>query len=141
MNNPKDLPFATCATAALVVMAGIPARYPFLTIGRALALGVSIGLALSVRPGGLLFLAYAVVVVAVQIVRSADHTPRHLLATAGLLLVATAVATTVPLPFWPWLQQRPYVGLVEAPWAGSSWTTGATVSTRRSSMWPRRPSV
>ena len=137
MNNPKDLPFATCATAALVVMAGIPARYPFLTIGRALTLGVSIGLALSVRPGGLLFLAYAVVVVAVQIVRSADYAPRHLLATAGLLLVATAVATTVPLPFWPWLQQRPYVGLVEAlagvsnfGWGGTTIFEGADVSPR-----------
>jgi hypothetical protein len=138
MNNPKDLPFATCATAALVVMAGIPARYPFLTIGRALTLGVSIGLALSVRPGGLLFLAYAVFVVAVQIVRSADYAPRHLLATAGLLLATTAVATTVPLPFWPWLQQRPYVGLVEAlagvsnfEWGGTMIFEGADVSPSR----------
>lgn len=114
MNNPKDLPFATCATAALAVMAGIPARYPLLTLGRALALGLSIGLALSVRPGGLLFLAYAGVVVLVQVVRSADFAPRHLLATASLLLLATAVATTIPLPFWPWLQSHPYTGLLDA---------------------------
>ena len=134
MNNPKDLPFATCATAALAVMAGIPARYPFLTIGRALALGVSIGLALSVRPGGLLFVVYAGVVVAVQVARSADYAPRHLLVTAGLLLLATVVATTVPLPFWPWLQQRPYIGLVEAlagvsnfGWRGTMIFEGADV--------------
>jgi len=114
MNNPKDLPFAACATAALAVMAGIPARYPVLTPGRALALGLSIGLALSVRPGGLLLLAYAGVVVVVQLVRSADFAPRHLLATASLLLLATAVATTVPLPFWPWLQSHPYMGLLDA---------------------------
>ena len=135
MNNPKDLPFATCATAALVVMAGIPARYPFLTIGRALALGLSIGLALSVRPGGLLFVAYAGVVVAVQVARSADRAPRHLLVTSGLFLLAAVVATTVPLPFWPWLQQRPYVGLVEAlagvsnfGWRGTTIFEGADVS-------------
>ena len=134
MNNPKDLPFATCATAALVVMAGIPARYPFLTIGRALALGSSIGLALSVRPGGLLFVAYAGVVVAVQVARSADRAPRHLLVTAGLFVLAAVVATTVPLPFWPWLQQRPYVGLVEAlagvsnfGWRGTTTFEGADV--------------
>jgi len=114
MNNPKDLPFATCATAALAVMAGIPARYPLLTLGRALALGLSIGLALSVRPGGLLFLAYAGVVVIVQLVRSGDFAPRHLLVTASLLLLAAAVATTVPLPFWPWLQSHPYTGLLDA---------------------------
>jgi len=138
MNNPKDLPFATCATAALVVMAGIPARYPFLTIGRALTLGVSIGLALSVRPGGLLFLAYALVVVAVQIVRSADYTPRHLLATAGLLLVTTAVATTVPLPFWPWLQHRPYVGLVEALAGVSNFGWGGTMIFDGSDVSPKQ---
>ncbi len=135
MNNPKDLPFATYATAALVVMAGIPARYPFLTLGRALALGVSIGLALSVRPGGLLFVAYAGVVVAVQVARSADRAPRHLLVTSGLFVLAAVVATTVPLPFWPWLQQRPYVGLVEAlagvsnfGWRGIMTFEGADVS-------------
>ncbi len=135
MNNPKDLPFATCATAALAVMAGIPARYPFLTIGRALALGLSIGLALSVRPGGLLFVAYAGVVVAVQVARSADRVPHHLLVTSGLLVLAAVVATTVPLPFWPWLQQRPYIGLVEAlagvsnfGWRGTTTFEGADVS-------------
>lgn len=114
MNNPKDLPFATCATAALAVMAVIPARYPLLTPGRALALGLSIGLALSVRPGGLLFLAYAGVVVVVQLVRSRDFALRHLLVTGGLFGLATVVATTIPLPFWPWLQSHPYTGLLDA---------------------------
>ena len=114
MNNPKDLPFATCATAAFAVMAGIPARYPILTVGRVLSLGVSIGLALSVRPGGLLFIAYAGVVVAVQVLRSADYAPRRLLATCGLFFLAALLAMTVPIPFWPWLLERPYVGIVEA---------------------------
>lgn len=114
MNNPKDLPFATCATAALAVMAGIPARYPFLTLGRVLSLGVAIGLALSVRPGGLLFIAYGGVVVAVQVLRSSDYAPRHLMITCGLCVLVAVLAMTVPVPFWPWLLQRPYVGIFEA---------------------------
>lgn len=79
MRAPKDLPLATCATVALAVMAGIPARYPFLTVGRVLALGVSIGLALSVCPGGVLFIAYAGVVVAgAPVLRSRAPPPADL---------------------------------------------------------------
>ena len=138
MNNPKDLPFAACATAALAVMAGIPASYPLLTLGRVLALGLSIGLALSVRPGGMLLLAYAGVVVVVQVVRSGDFAPRHLLVTASLFLLATAVATTVPLPFWPWLQSHPYTGLLDAlsgvshfQWRGMMIFNGSEVHSMR----------
>lgn len=137
MNNPKDLPFAACATAALAAMAGIPSRYPFLTLKRALALGLTIGLALSVRPGGLLFVAYTGVVVAVQVVRARDADPRHLLVTCGLFLLAVLVATTIPLAFWPWLLGRPYLGLIEAvagvthfEWHGTTLFEGADVDVR-----------
>ena len=114
MNNPKDLPFATLATAALVVMAGIPARYPFLTWPRVAGLALTIGLCLSVRPGGMLFLAFAGGVLVVQVARSRDRDWRRLGATAARLALLTLLALTVPLPFWPWLQSRPYVGLAEA---------------------------
>jgi hypothetical protein len=112
MNNPKDLPFATLSTAALFVMAGIPARYPFLTWPRVAGLGLAIGLALSVRPGGLLLVGYAAAVLAVQSLRSRDG--RHLPVTAALFTAAMLLALTVPLLFWPWLQTRPYVGLPSA---------------------------
>ncbi len=138
MNNPKDLPFAACATASLAVMAGIPARFPFLTASRAVALGVAIGLSLGVRPGGLLFLGYACVVVAVQVVRSGERDLRRLGTTAGMYLLVVAIATTVPLPFWPWLQQTPYVGLIDAlagvshfEWRGTVLFDGAEVHSMR----------
>lgn len=138
MNNPKDLPFAAAATAALAVLAGVPARYPVLPLARALTLGLAIGLALAIRPGGLLFLAYAGLVLAVQTWRARDWTPRHLATTAAMLLLTTALATTLPLPVWPWLQQHPYTGLLEAlagvshfEWSGTMIFQGADVHSRR----------
>jgi 4-amino-4-deoxy-L-arabinose transferase-like glycosyltransferase len=138
MNNPKDLPFATCATAALAVLAAIPARYPVLTSGRVVALGGFIGLSLSVRPGGLLFLGYAGVVVALQLARSASLDRTRVLVTAGQFLVVAFIATTVPLAFWPWLQSHPYVGLLEAlngvsrfQWRGMMVFNGGEVNSMR----------
>lgn len=92
MNNPKDLPFATLSTAALFVMAGIPARYPFLTWPRVAGLTLAIGLCLSVRPGGLLFIGYAGCVLAVQVLRSRDLDWRHLGVTAALFALVTLLA-------------------------------------------------
>jgi hypothetical protein len=114
MNNPKDIPFAALGTSALFVMAGIPARYPFLTWPRIAGLALTIGLCLSVRPVGVLFLVYAGGVLAVQVLRSRDFDWRRLVMTAALFAVVTLLALTVPLPFWPWLQTRPYAGVVEA---------------------------
>lgn len=114
MNNPKDIPFAAMAAAALYAMALIPSRYPWLPVRVAAALAVTIGLSLSIRPGGLLFLAYAGVVLAVAVLRARDFSPRHLLVTAAAFGAVVLVATTIPLPLWPWLQTRPYLGLLEA---------------------------
>jgi hypothetical protein len=113
MNNPKDIPFAAAATAALAAMAAVPAIHPLLTWRRAVLLGLAIGAALAIRPGGLLFLGYAGVVLLVQGVR-ARLTHRQTAATALGYACVVAIATTVPLPFWPWLQREPYLGLLSA---------------------------
>jgi hypothetical protein len=113
MNNPKDIPFAAAATAALAAMAAVPAIHPLLTWRRAVLLGLAIGAALAIRPGGLLFLGYAGVVLLVQGVR-ARLTHRQMAATALGYACVVAIATTVPLPFWPWLQREPYLGLLSA---------------------------
>ena len=140
MNNPKDIPFAALATAALFVIAGIPARYPFLTWPRVAGLALTIGLALSVRPGGLLLLGYAGCALAVQVLRSRDFDWRRLAGTAARFALVALLAMTVPLPFWPWLQTRPYLGLIEAladvsnfEWNGSVLLDGRDV---RATMLP-----
>ena len=114
MNNPKDIPFAAFAGLTLVGLCSIRPSYPYLPVRVASGLAVAIGLALAVRPGGVLFLFYAAGAVAIAVVRQRDVRVRHLLVTAAMLALVTAVATTIPLAVWPWLQTRPYVGLIEA---------------------------
>jgi hypothetical protein len=134
MNNPKDIPFAALATAALYVISRIPARYPFLTWARVAGLALTIGLALGVRPGGMLLLGYAGVALAVQVARSRDFDPLRLAGTAARFALMALLAMTVPLPFWPWLQTRPFIGLTEAladvsnfAWNGSVLLAGRDV--------------
>jgi hypothetical protein len=113
MNNPKDMPFATASTAALAVMAAIPATSPLLTWRRSLALGVAVGATLAIRPGGLLLLGYVATVMLVQGLR-ARLTWRQTALAVGHFAGVVIIATTLPLPFWPWLQREPYLGLLSA---------------------------
>ena len=113
MNNPKDVPFAAASTAALAAMAAIPAAAPLLTWRRTAALGVAIGATLAIRPGGLLLLGYAAVVLLVQGFR-ARVAWREAAAVAVHFACLVLLATTLPLPFWPWLQREPYIGLLSA---------------------------
>ena len=114
MNNPKDIPFAALGAWSLYAMSGIRGTYPYLPLKIAAGIGLAIGLSLSVRPGGLLFVAYAAGLVLSAVVSNHERSPRRLAATAGSFLVLTFVATTVPMPFWPWLQTHPYIGLIDA---------------------------
>ena len=134
MNNPKDVPFATTATIALVAMAAVPAAHPLLTWPRTVGLGLSIGAALAIRPGGLLLLGYAAVVLLVQGWRARPWTLGQLAQVGVRFAIVVGLATTVPLPFWPWLQHAPYVGLLEAAqgvshfeWRGTMIFRGADV--------------
>ncbi|MGH9311199.1 MAG: hypothetical protein ACRD1U_17615 [Vicinamibacterales bacterium] len=114
MNNPKDIPFAALGAWSLYAMSGIRGTYPYLPLKVAAGIGLAIGLSLSVRPGGLLFVAYAAGLVLAAVVSNREHNLRRLAATAGSFVVLTFVATTVPMPFWPWLQTHPYIGLIDA---------------------------
>jgi hypothetical protein len=114
MNNPKDLPFATTATAVLAVMAALPRRFPYLPLNRVLGLGVTVGLALAVRPGGLLLVGYVGLWVAASIVVERDRNRRQLAHTAAALAAILAIALIVPMPVWPYLWERPLIGAFEA---------------------------
>lgn len=138
MNNPKDLPFAACATAALALMASLPATAPVLPLAKGLAIGVAVGLALAVRPGGVLLLGYLGVVVLVQTVRSRRLDTPALARTAGALGLAVAVAVVLPMAVWPWLQTRPVLGLWDAvagvsrfEWRGTMLFDGEQVHSMR----------
>jgi hypothetical protein len=134
-NNPKDIPFAAFAALTLLALTFIRCRYPYLGARLIVALGLAIGASLAVRPGGLLLLLYAVGAVAVAMVRDWPIRARPLAVTVAALALVAFVATTVPLPFWPWLQAHPYTGLLDAvrgvshfEWHGTMLFDGRNVS-------------
>ena len=114
MNNPKDIPFAALAAWSLFAISGIRLTYPYLTFRIAALAGLAIGLSLSVRPGGVLFLMYAAAALLFAVIWNRESDVRRLGTTAGAFALLAFVATTVPMPFWPWLQVRPYLGLIDA---------------------------
>ena len=75
MNNPKDIPFATAATALLLALTRVGASKPFLSWRLVLVLALVIGASLNVRPGGLLFVGYLAVVVLFRIVSTGPLPP------------------------------------------------------------------
>ncbi len=114
MNNPKDVPFAAAAMWALVAIAALPRERPYLPLRHVIALGACIGLALAIRPGGLLFVAYASLWVLTSLVASRETSVRHI-ALAGLGLIgATVIAALVAMPVWPFLWERPVIGMFKA---------------------------
>jgi 4-amino-4-deoxy-L-arabinose transferase-like glycosyltransferase len=114
MNNPKDIPFAALAAWSLFAISGIRLAYPYLSFRLAALAGLAIGLSLSVRPVGVLFLGYAAAVLLFALLWNRESNARRLLITAGAFVLLVFIATTVPVPFWPWLQIHPYVGLVDS---------------------------
>jgi hypothetical protein len=127
MNNPKDLPFATFATGTLMVLAWLPRTWPYLPPGPAVALGVMIGLTLGVRPGGLLFAAYAGLWLLVTLVLARETDVRRLVTTAVMFGLAALIACVVPIPVWTYLWERPFIGILEAAAAVSQFDWGASV--------------
>jgi hypothetical protein len=137
MNNPKDLPFAALATAVLAVIATLPRQFPYLPIKHVLWLGLTIGLCLAVRPGGLLFIGYVGLWVLSAILVNRDFDARRLALTALALAAVLAIAVIVPMPVWPYLWERPFIGVFEAAegvshyeWNGTVLFQGRDVSSR-----------
>jgi hypothetical protein len=114
MNNPKDLPFATLATAVLALIVTLPRRFPYLPVKHAIALGAAIGLCLAVRPGGLLFVGYAGLWILSAVIANRDADVRHLAKTAAVFVGVVGLAFLVPTPVWPHLWERPIIGVFEA---------------------------
>ena len=116
MNNPKDVPLAALLAAALYYMMRLSPRHPFVGWRAALGLVITIGLAVSVRAGALLYLGYLAVALVGLTLAARDFNPRRLAATfASGVAVVVAVLLTGTL-FWPWAQviplKRPIQGML-----------------------------
>lgn len=135
MNNPKDLPFAALAMAALAVIVRLPRGVPYLTVRQALALGVVIGLCLAVRPGGLLFVAYAGLWIATAMIVNREVRAGRIARAAAACALMVGVASIVPMPVWPYLWERPLIGVFQSAegvthyeWSGTVLFQGRDVS-------------
>lgn len=114
MNNPKDVPFAAACTLALAALTLVRPRFPFLTWGRALLVGLALAAALNVRPGALICLGFSWALLAALTLRERAWTPRELLMTATRGALITAVTLIAGTALWPWAQTNPLVRPFEA---------------------------
>ncbi len=113
-NNPKDIPFAAGGIWASYYMVLILPSLPCPPLRLVVRLGVAIGLALGVRIGGLLFLCYLGLMLALSAGWQAAMARRlSVMIAAGwtsfwrVLLPVAVTAFAVMLIFWPWGQQDP----------------------------------
>jgi hypothetical protein len=135
MNNPKDIPFATLATLILYAFCRLPERYPFFTWRSALGLALSLGLALNVRPGALLFLMYLGVMLLYRLWHQRRIAIRPVVMTslwcAGISILTLAVGSV----FWPWALERPLVGPILALFQVSRFEWNAYVLFQGQDIW------
>jgi hypothetical protein len=118
-NNPKDIPFAVGGVWATYYMVRILPALPRPKPRHLVKLGLAIGLALGVRVGGLLFLCYLGLLLALSGGWQTLAARRlALLAAVGwtslwrVFLPVAAIAFAVMLLFWPWAQHNP----IGHPW-------------------------
>ncbi len=107
MNNPKDVPLAALLAAALYFLMKLEPRYPFLGWRTALGLVISIGLAVSIRAGGLVFLGYLAIALASLTLATRELRPLRLAETLARGLGVVALVMLLGTLFWPWAQLRP----------------------------------
>jgi hypothetical protein len=120
-NNPKDIPFAVGGVWATYYIVRILPSLPRPPWRLLVKLGLTIGLAMGVRIGGLLFLCYLGLALALWGCWQAVATRRILaIATAGwtclwrVFLPPAFIAAAVMLLFWPWAQQNPLANPLRA---------------------------
>jgi hypothetical protein len=120
-NNPKDIPFATGAVWATYYTVRILPSLPRPPLNLLVKLGVAIGLALGVRVGGLLFLCYLGMMLALSAGWQAVLARQLSVAMAAgwtsflrVLLPVSAIASAVMLVFWPRGQHDPIANMLGA---------------------------
>lgn len=113
-NNPKDIPFAAAMTWTLYYMARLGDELPAPSWRTVAMLGVTAGLTMGMRVGGVLVFFYLAVMLASVVVlhaRSEGFAPasrESLRLGVRVALPAFIVAYIVMLMCWPWAQQAPF---------------------------------
>lgn len=113
-NNPKDIPFAAGAVWAIYYLVLLLPELPRPRLALVLKLGLTCGLTLGVRVGGLLLLGDLGLLLALYVLwRGVETRQIKVFFAEGVacfcraFLPVTLIAYPVMLIFWPWAQQSP----------------------------------
>lgn len=125
MNNPKDLPFATAATACLLAMTCVARTPPFISLRSGALLAIVLGVGLNVRAGALLFVGYLAVLAGYYASAGQQFTVRTLAPAALRIAAIVAGAFAIGWVAWPWAYAHPLTASLRAmrelshfPWGG-----------------------
>ena len=120
-NNPKDIPFALGYLWSVYYLVRTLPHWPRIPTGLVFKIGISIGVALGVRVGGLLLIAYLLMIWGLTLLyqlheRNGAGLYEALRKGGGSCLQVVLIAWTVMLVAWPWAQGsllRPFQALEE----------------------------
>ena len=111
-NNPKDIPFAICYAWSLYHLIRGLSEIPHLSWKRIIFTGLSIGLTLGTRIGGLILFGYLGLFWTLTYFLAAMRTPQKKIAylkTYAIQMTSIiAIAWIAMLAFWPRAQQEPF---------------------------------
>jgi hypothetical protein len=93
--------------AALYYLMRLEPRYPYLGWRLAVPLALSIGMAVNVRAGALVFLVYLAMALAALTIAARELSPVRLGATLVRYAGVTVAVLLLGTVFWPWAQVRP----------------------------------
>lgn len=120
-NNPKDLPFAVGYIWALYYLVRILIVFPSVPTREWLKTSVALGIAMSVRIGGILTVCYLMMLIGLWILWRVRQTrdwsllPRYVAQFATPYFATVAGAWLLMLVLWPWAQlaplRRPFIVL------------------------------
>jgi hypothetical protein len=134
MNNPKDLPFSTLATAWLVALASLPPAPRVMTPRRAILLAALLGVSLNIRAGALLFVGYLGALMLFKTLRTGVSW-RSAASLGGWGLAVLSGGVALGWVAWPWAYDGPLTAPFRAmaelshfPWGGYVLFDGAMVS-------------
>jgi 4-amino-4-deoxy-L-arabinose transferase-like glycosyltransferase len=120
--NPKDIPFAALFVASLYYLYRAYDALPRLPRSLIIKLGISIGLTMGIRIGGILLLEYLLLFAfawfVAQYVSNSSFSTEGILRqgkTVGVgLLLTVIIAWLVMLVWWPWAQVSPFMNPLRA---------------------------
>ena len=112
-NNPKDIPFAVAMIWSLYYIVKLPPVLPRPPLSTTLKLGLTTGLAVGIRVGGLLLLCYLGLVLCLWALATwrregaVKFVHESAMALVQVVLPVLSVSFPIMLFLWPWTQQDP----------------------------------